>query len=289
MIWNVQSIMTWSIDYLNKREIPSARLDVELLLAHTLSVSRIQLYVEYDRPLNEDEKSTFRELLKQRSEGVPIAYLTGVKEFMGFDFMVNPDVLIPRPDTETIVEYIIEHFTEDPVQCLEVGVGSGCIGLSLTKLRPNWQLTGWDISEAAVKVAQENANRLDVEAQVNFIVQDGLDHTAWQGEQWDLVVSNPPYIGDHEHHDVDDGVKKYEPHLALFPGGDGLRFYEMFSQNAFSALKPGGSLIVEFGWQQAESVTAMLQRDQWQDVVVIKDLSGHNRGAIAKKPLLADS
>ncbi|MFK7873936.1 MAG: peptide chain release factor N(5)-glutamine methyltransferase [Oligoflexales bacterium] len=283
--WNVQTVMTWSMNYLKERGFENPRLDVETLLSYALQVNRIQLYIAYDRPMSIEERDCFRSLLKERGQGVPVAYLVGLREFMGLDFRVSPEVLIPRPDTETLVELLLERVEDKEIKVLDIGVGSGCVGLSLLHLKQKWQLTGWDVSAAALKIATENAEKHQVSDRVTYLNMSALERANWAAGSWDVIVSNPPYIANDEFQDLCDDVRQYEPHEALFADNDGLRFYQIYADCAFDALRDNGILAVEIGWKQAERVQTLLKKQGWSKIEVIPDLAGRDRVICATKGL----
>ena len=276
-VWTLGRIMDWSARFLKDKGITSARLDVELLLSHCLNVKRIELYTNYDRPLTPSERDSFKDLLRQRAAGTPVAYIIGVKNFMGLDFRVTPDVLIPRSDTEVIVETVLaEYSKEQPLKVLDVGLGSGCLAIALAHYLPQAEVAGWEVTPQALAVAQENADRL-LTRPVMFGQRDALLAESWQGDRlFDLVVSNPPYIATDDP-EVAAEVRAFEPERALFASDHGLAFYKTFATHAGNVLKPDGRLLVEIGYQQGNSVREIFQAEGWREVTILPDLSGHDR------------
>lgn len=277
--WTIQRVLLWSTGFLEERRSETPRLDAELLLSHALGCSRIQLYTNYDKPLLADEREPFKAYLKRRAAGEPVAYITGSKEFMGLMFAVTPAVLIPRPDTETLVEVALvqakQHDDISSLSILDVGTGSGCVAVALAKRLPKAALTAWDVSDEALAVANANAARHSVAERIQFAQVDALRRTAWEEESadtpFDLIVSNPPYIAPCERPMLSSSVAAYEPACALFADEGGLTFYRVFADSARRRLRAGGQIIVEIGCSQAEAVAALFEAAGWQQVTVFKD------------------
>lgn len=295
--WTIQRILDWSIGFLKERGSPSARLDTELLLSYVLGCSRIQLYTGFDKPLKPEEREPFKKLLLRRASGEPVAYITGTKEFMGLSLQVSPDVLIPRPDTEVLVQQALSQVkprvkttvTDDcvgeSVAILDVGTGSGCIALALAMQLPSARIIGWDLSPSALVVAERNRAALHLD-NVQFERQDALASAAWASvapEMFNLIVSNPPYIALAEEPTLPASVIRYEPRTALL-ADDGLTFYRAFAQHAGRVLKPQGLLMVEIGSTQAEAVQALFQNAGWRDVTLTQDYSRLDRVISARRP-----
>lgn len=296
--WTIQRILDWSIGFLKERGSPSARLDTELLLAHALGCTRIQLYTGFDKPLRAEEREPFKKLLLRRANGEPVAYITETKEFMGLPLRVTRDVLIPRPDTEVLVEQALPHVlskraADQPsgdeevasVAILDVGTGSGCIALALAKQLPAARVIAWDVSVAALAVAEQNRAALALD-NVQLERRDALSSEAWASvvpESFDLIVSNPPYIATSEASDLPVSVIGYEPRTALI-ADDGLPFYRAFAVHAARALKPQGRLLVEIGSSQGAAVCALLQDAGWRDVEVVRDYNRLDRVISARRP-----
>ncbi|MBM4253278.1 MAG: peptide chain release factor N(5)-glutamine methyltransferase [Deltaproteobacteria bacterium] len=277
-LWTIGRVLTWSTTYLTESgQTSSPRLDAEVLLAHSLGLTRIQLYTEFDKPLTAHEREPFKANLKRRSQGEPVAYITGVKEFMGYEFSVGPEVLVPRPDTEILVEAALALVKDiEAPAILDVGTGSGCIALSLALKRPDAQISAWDIDEGALGVATSNATKLG--ATVSFRRCDALQSDVWQvGERFDLLVSNPPYIRPDERASLPNSVLGFEPLHALFAAPDGLSFYRSLAVTAPSVLKKGGHLALEIGYTQAAAVMAILAEAGWSHVTCHKDWERRDR------------
>lgn len=283
--WTIKDILLWSSDYLKAKNSDTARLDSELIMCQALSCSRIDLYCHYDKPVNDEERQTIRDSLKKRADGEPVAYILGEKEFYGRSFQVSSDVLIPRPETEHLIEEVLSLHKQRPIErFLEIGVGSGAIALTLSKEISQLRGQAWDISKAAILVAESNANKLSVDS-VEFLEMDALSDESWSSHEGklDLICSNPPYIAETETNLMSTSVLDYEPHIALFAANDGLEFYEKIASKAASLLNKGGRVVVEIGAFQAEKVQEIFISRAWSEVRVIEDLAKHPRIIVATK------
>lgn len=249
------------------------KLDAEVLLAYVLNVQRSYLYAHLDRQLSEIEQSSFANSIEKRTKGYPIPYLTGHCEFWSLDLIVTPDTLIPRPETELLVELILEYSKETPLLVADLGTGSGAIALALAHEKPNWTLYATDISEAALNVAKKNATRLEIN---NIIFSQGKWCEALPQTRFDIIVSNPPYIAENDPH-LEPRVLATEPALALISGESGLKDIQHIINEAKSYLKPGGTLLLEHGFSQAESVQRKFLEAGYKDIVSKQDFSGLNR------------
>lgn len=281
--WNILKLLEWSTQYFQSKGIESPRLDAELLLAHNLGLNRVQLYMQFDRPLSEGELQSFKALLKRRSEREPLAYILGKKEFYSMEFEVSRDVLIPRPETELLVEKAVQHFQDQsslPLRFLDIGTGSGCIALSLAKQFPHAQISALDISEKALQIAQKNAQRHGLEAQIDFIEMDFLNPASRESlkEPFDLIISNPPYVAEKDFPRLAPELR-FEPKNALTSGEDGLDFYRELISVTPSYLKPGGLALFEIGFDQAESIEKLATKAGFQKINILKDYAGHPRVA----------
>lgn len=266
--------------FFKNKNLPSPRLDAELLLADALKISRMEIYLKFDAPLKEHELELCRAHVKRRSQGEPVAYILGYKGFYGHDFYVEPGVLIPRPETEFVVDELKSKFeSEQKINIIDLGCGSGCIGISLKKLFKNANVELVDVSEEAAKLTTKNAEHLEVE--VKTIHQD-VEELALNSEHYDIVVSNPPYIAKDDQ-DVCVNVKEYEPHKALFAEDDGYYFLKAWSKKAHTALKPGGYLCMEMGYNQADELKNYLESLDFKNIEVIKDLASFDRVILAQK------
>lgn len=282
-LWTIKSIVQWSTQYLKEHGSPSPRLDAEILLASILGCERISLYINFDKPLSAEEKSLFKAQLKRRASGEPVAYIIGYREFFGHRFLVSPAVLIPRPETEHLVEFALKALESNAcARVLDVGTGSACIPISLKKHLPELYVEAWDICEKALEIAESNAKSLD--CTISLKRADAMSYSSWEGiEAFDLICSNPPYISFSEKDDLPVSVRDYEPAKALFADENGLAFYRAISRFAASALKPSGHLVLEIGSSQGVDVKQILVDDGWQEVAIQNDLAGLNRLVTCKK------
>lgn len=273
--WTVLRALDWTRRFFTKAGVESARLDAELLLAHVLRIERIQLYVQYDRPLLSEERSAFRDLVKRRGNGEPVAHLTGHREFWSLDLEVTPDTLIPRPDTEILVEEALSRLRRpdapwgDAPAIADVGTGTGCIAIALATELPHARLFATDVSAPALAVAERNAAKHAVSDRVRFAQGHLLRPVqALVDAPLDAVVSNPPYIASARILELQRDVQLYEPRRALDGGPDGHAAYRELIPAAAELLRPGGLIALEIGdAEQAAAVLALLAAafvDPWQ-------------------------
>lgn len=281
-LWTIGRILKWTEQYFKEKGIESPRLDAEVLLSHILGRERIYLYVHFDEPLEPAELARYRKAIKQRVQRVPVAYIIGEKEFMGLTFKVTEDTLVPRPDTEILVQAAIERLRArgDAPRFADIGTGTGAICLSVLHFLPKAQADTVDISPAARAVAEENAAALEVADRVTFHTGDLLAPLA--GQCYDAILSNPPYIPDDDIAALAPEVRLKEPHTALAGGKDGLDFYRRLMADAPALLKDGGFLAVEVGIHQAAPVAA-LAVPSFSRTEILKDYAGIERVVIAWK------
>ena len=253
----------------------TTRLEAEILLAHTLMNTRAYLYTHAETRLTKTQWQTFQQLINQRAAGLPIAYLTGRREFWSLPFKVSADTLIPRPETELLVELTLAMLTAKPhARLLDLGTGSGAIALACASERPDWQITACDCSESALQIAQENAAEFGI-TNVNFCHSDWFTEIATQ-QSFDAIVSNPPYIAANDPH-LNVGDLRFEPPLALVGGDDGLAAIQHIIHHGLARLEPGGLLLIEHGFDQKTSVRSMLNRYGYIDVQCWQDWQGNDR------------
>jgi release factor glutamine methyltransferase len=282
--WTVRKILTWTTQHFEKRGVDAPRLTTEVLLAHALKTSRVRLYVDLDRPLEKTELATFRALIERRMAGEPTQYLTGVREFYNRPFKVDPRVLIPRPETELLVEAALHKLPKDgPGMALDVCTGSGCIAISLAAERPQATVVATDLSEDACALARENAQALGVAERLK-VLQGNLYAPLPLDARFDVVASNPPYIATAEIPTLSAEVRR-EPHMALDGGPDGLVLIRKVIEGARRVLKPGGLLAMEIGETQGDAVRALLQAAGFDDARVEKDLERRDRLAFGTQPV----
>ncbi len=277
--WTVGKIIDWTTAHLRKHGSETPRLEAEILLAHTRQCPRIQLYVQYNEALSNDQRGMMRDLVRRRAQSEPVAYLVGHREFFGLNFRVTPDVLIPRPETETLVLEVITAAKQRPgVRILDLGTGSGCIAVSVAANVLSAIVTAIDISSRALEVARENAARHGVSDRIRFLEGD-LFAPLSATERFDILVSNPPYVADGEMETLPADVRLHEPALALRAGPKGLDVIARLIAGAPLHLAPRGMLLIEIAPEQAPAVRTLLGQSGAYDPAVrtIKDPFGKER------------
>jgi release factor glutamine methyltransferase len=278
-------VLAWASDDFKRRGNKGARLDAELLLGEALGLDRIKLIVEAERPLSDDELSRYRALIKRRRASEPMAYILGRREFFALPLLVDRRVLIPRPDTEVLVETALDGTRERHLygRMLDLCTGSGCVAIAFAKERPTWRITAVDLSPDAASVARENVRRAGVAHQLAILEGDlfaPLPATA----QYELITANPPYIRSADIAGLDADVRDFEPHLALDGGSDGLQVTRRLVCDALRYLTPGGLLALEGGFDQAPAVTALLAEHGFDEIRRRKDLAGIERVVSGRRP-----
>jgi len=287
-----------AVSRLTVEHVPSPRMNAELLLLFTLNIDRAYLYAHPERELTTEEQSRYDEVLSQRAKGVPAQYITGHQEFWGMDFVVTPAVLIPRPETEHLIENALQisgvhsertggpaiprdlrPASRDPLRIIDVGTGSGCIAIVLAREVPNAEIHATDISPDALEIAEANAARHQLEKRIQFHDTDLL--RGIESNSFDMVVSNPPYVGESEADQVQLEVRKFEPRHAVFAGPAGLEVIERLIPQALAVLKPGGWLLMEISGTIVDGVRRLLEG--WDEVGITNDLQGIPRVARARK------
>jgi release factor glutamine methyltransferase len=264
-IWTVLDLINWGKDFFAQKGIDSPRLTIELMLCEVLKVRRIDLYAQFDRPLKDDELARLREMTKRRAGREPLQYILGNTEFYGLPLVVTPDVLIPRPETEILVEAALKHCKNSGskvLKILDIGTGSGCIAIALAVHLPEAEITAIDVSDDALKTAQKNAQLNNVQ-NVTFSEVNILEELP-EGAPFDVIVSNPPYIADEAMEELEPELFDHEPHEALSDGADGYTFYRKFASIFKNLLKPDGKFFVEIGHGQAERVEAGFKRGGYE-------------------------
>lgn len=282
-IWTIKKLLLWTTHYFQEHHLDSPRLDAELLLAHVLHKQRIYLYTDFDLIVEPSELSLYREYIKKRVSGISTAAIIGEKEFMGLTFKVNEDVLIPRPDTETWLEKVIQyHRNEQGLTVADLGTGSGAILLSFLYYCKEDTGIGVDISEKALAVAEENGKNLKMDDRVTWRRGDYLTALE-EGELFDGILTNPPYIPTGDIRGLAEEVR-HEPMNALDGGADGLTFYRKLAEGAAEHLKDGGFLAAEFGIHQAADVVNLLKETgKFDSFEVITDYGGIERAVYCRK------
>lgn len=277
-IWQA---MKWAESVLEENKRPDAYIDAKLLMLYVLEYSESQLLLSRQKELPDDKIQQYEEAVLIRAKGVPLQHITHEQEFMGLSFFVNENVLIPRQDTESLIERILEKNKVNKFKTgIDIGTGSGCIGISLAHYIEGLQMKLVDISEKALEVASRNIKTNGVEATVSILKSNLLDE--YKGDKVDLIVSNPPYIAKKDMADLMVEVKDHEPHLALTDEGDGLYFYRNISKIAKDYLNKDGILAYEIGYDQGEAVTTILKNEGYEEVELFQDLAGNDRVILAK-------
>jgi len=282
--WTVGRLLNWTADWLGTKGSQSPRLDAEVLLAHVRRCPRIMLYTTFDTPVADDERARFRELVKRRGEGEPVAYLVGSREFFSMPFAVSSAVLVPRPETEGLVVRVLDLCRPLAApRIVDVGTGSGAIAVTLAKQLPAARLAATDTSEPALAVARENAARHGVAERVEFVSCDLLDDARLAGP-WDVVVSNPPYVRADEFDSLPRDVRLHEPRTALVAGPTGVEVVARLAASAAERLTPGGWLVVEIGPTIAAAAEAAIAAvPGLEPGPTLRDLAGLPRIAQARR------
>ena len=257
----------------------SKQLDARILLGYALNITQETLLINYNKPITKNEESRFFQYIKRRKSFEPIAYIIENKEFYGINFFVDKNVLIPRPDTEILVDEIIseykKNFSDKEITILDLGTGSGAIAVSLAILIPLSKITATDISESALKIAIKNAMLNNVVNKIEFIKSNWYSNL--KDAKFEYIVSNPPYIDSADKPYMSQETLLYEPENACFADNNGLIFYDKIISEATYFLKKGGKILLEIGFNQSKSVVSVLEKHQFTEIVIIKDLSSHDR------------
>jgi release factor glutamine methyltransferase len=281
-------LVQWAAGYFESHHIDSPRATAEILLAHALGARRIDLYLRYDQPLNSDELNRFKTLIKRRTNREPVAYILGHKEFWSLDLEVNRNVLIPRPETECLVEKALESLAADPnpgcKSILDLGTGSGAVVLALASENSQHSYVGTDISSDAVRIARRNSMRHELGAKICFMVADWFNAFNANAGIFDLIVSNPPYIRSGDLKRLQPEIHVFEPAAALDGANDGLRCLRRIIQCAHLYLKPAGALLLEMGHDQQTSLKQIIDAcGQYEDIRFYKDYCGYDRVVSMRK------
>jgi len=284
--WCIKTLLETATDYLVEKKIENARLNAEVLLAHQLHVKRISLYLNFDQPLTEKEVSGYRDLIRRRLKREPLQYITGIQEFWSLAFKVNPHVLIPRPETEILVEQALTlagSFHEAPTRVLDLGTGCGVISVSMAKEVPETLILATDISGEALIVARENAQNHGVVNRITFLRGDLFEPLMPEKPGFHLIASNPPYVSTHEIQGLLPEVALHEPRLALDGGKDGMNFLRKIIYQAPHFLRPGGWLLLEMSPYQVEkALFTLAETGVYQNETKIEDYSHRQRVVMAQ-------
>jgi len=277
MITVLESIRL-STQYLNEKGIDSSRINAELLLADVLNCKRLDLYLLFDRPLSEPELKKYREYIRRRGKFEPLQYILGKVEFYGLKLMVTSAVLIPRPETEILVETIINQFSEQvEIAILDIGCGTGNISIALAKKIESVKIISTDISEDVLDIANMNAKNNMVESKIEFINHDILKNNLDNFQQFDIIVSNPPYVSIDNFKSLQKEIIEFEPKAAVTDNNDGYTFYRIISEKAKNKLKPNGKLFFEIAEGQSDEVKKIMEKNNFLNIKAIKDYQSIDR------------
>jgi release factor glutamine methyltransferase len=287
-IWTIQKLLNWITEYLTQKKVDSPRLSAELLLSDVLAMKRIELYMHFDKAVEQDKLDNLRGLVKRAGEHEPIGYLVGKTEFYSLELAVCPDCLIPRPETELLVERAIEFLRtrQGEQHVLDLCTGCGCIAIAIAKNFPAAKVIATDISDGALSIAAQNVQKHKLEDKITLLAGDLFEPIIRQLDlpPFDLIVSNPPYVSGPEFEKLEKNVKDYEPRLALHGGADGLDVYRRIVAEVDKFLKPDAALMMEIGYAQGMTIRELLeQKGLFASVAIEKDLSNNDRITIAKK------
>ncbi len=280
--WTVRDVLNWTRTYFKQAGIVQPRLEAEILLAHTLGCDRLHLYLAPDRPLTPEERARFRDVVKKRRQGTPLQYLTGEVQFLGLRFRVRPGALIPRPETEELVMRALRIVPRDhAVSCLDLGTGTGVIGICLAKYLPHATVTAVDVAPEALALAQENADLNGVSDQITFLSSDWFAQVTGK---FDLIAANPPYIAEESLAKLPTEVRDHEPRTALDGGEGGIREIIRIAAELHDHLTSGGTVVLEIGDGQGNPVTEIIEQAGLTNMRVEHDLAGKERFVIAQCP-----
>ena len=286
--WTIQKLLNWITEHLTQKGIDAPRLSAELLLSHVVGLKRIELYTQFDKPVSQQQLAHLHDLVKRASEHEPIAYLTGKTEFYSLQLNVTPDCMIPRPETELLVERAIEFLrtrTARQFVC-DLCTGCACIAIAIAKNFHNADIIATDISDAALSVAAQNVENHHLNDRIKLLCGDLFDPLIphLDVSKFDLIICNPPYVSASEFDKLEKNVKHYEPKLALFAGDDGLDTYRRIAEKADDFLKPDAALMLEVGYSQGPPVRELLeQTGAFGEIKIEKDFNNNDRIVIATK------
>ena len=283
-VWTVKKVLDWTIGHLKQHGSESPRLDAEILLAHARGCQRIQLYTQYDAPLTSEERAKMRDLVRRRATLEPVAYLVGFREFFGIDFEVESGVLIPRPDTESLVMKALEITNELPAPTvLDLCTGTGCVPVAIASNCRSAVLTAIELDERACQIAQRNIEKHNLTDRITLL-QGDLFEPLQSDACFDVITANPPYVTVAEMDTLRPDVRLHEPHLALCGGADGLDIARRLVVDAVPRLKSGGALLLEIGESQSAATIQLFEASgEYESAQIVKDLGGHSRVVWARR------
>jgi release factor glutamine methyltransferase len=280
--WTIREVLNWTRGYFEDAGIVQSRLEAEILLAHALDVDRLHLYLAPDKPLTSDERSRYRVIVKQRHSGTPLQHVIGEVSFYGLRFRVSRDALIPRGETEELLDQVIKRAPRDrDVRCLDLGTGTGVIAVCMARYLPKAHVTAVDISPAALAIAQGNAALNEVAERIEFVESDWFSNI--EGA-FDFIASNPPYIRTDELNVLAAEIRDHEPAVALDGGADGLEKIRSIASQLDLHLRPDGVVLMEIGYAQGASVKQVLESAGLVDVSIERDMSGKDRFVVGRWP-----
>jgi len=286
--WTILKLLRWTTSYFESRAVDSPRATAEILLAHALGVGRIDLYLRYDQPMFSRELGEFRSLIKRRANHEPVAYIVGSKEFWSMELAVNGSVLIPRPETELLVECALAKLKQqespDLHRIIDIGTGSGAVILAIASETSGYALFASDRSPAAIRTARENARRHGLDRAVGFLNADLLSAFRDGKTMFHMILSNPPYVPTRDLDHLQPEISRFEPRSALDGSSDGLLYIRRMIKEAHRYLQTGGYLLLEIGYDQPGKVAHMIQETtHYEDVQFTKDYNGHDRVVSMRK------
>ena len=274
----VLEVIKLSTEYLQKKGVESPRANAEILLAEILKCKRLELYLAFDKPLAENEVQVYREAIRKRGLRIPLQYIVGNVEFYGLKLIVNENVLIPRPETELLVEKIINDSDKTTnLKILDIGVGSGNISLSISKNLPNSKVVAIDISESALDIANQNAEINSLQDRIEFRLFDIMNDNLNSLGKFDLIVSNPPYVSENDYESLEPELKNHEPKIALTDNSNGISFYKHIIEASDQLLKKPGKIYFELGIDQSAQVQEYFEQNNFTNIKITKDYSGIER------------
>ena len=269
--WTILEILNWTREHFQEKKIENARLNAELLITHVLNLKRLELYMNFDQVVSRDDRETIKQMLIRRAKNEPLQYILGETEFYGYKFKVNSSVLIPRPETELLVEKVLEN-ADGIRNVLEIGTGSGCIAITLAKELELESIDAVDISPETLLTAKKNAEFHKVK--INFFRSDLFSEVT---SQYDLIISNPPYISKTDFEDLPLEIQKFEPRSALLAPEEGLYFYRKILEDAGTHLKENGKIYFEIGHDQKDRIKLIAEKNGFMNIEFMKDLNGYDR------------